>query len=230
MCVRASTSGAAQKRYSLLSRIVQLWITGPFVDVVVNGSENMPMTGRVVIACNHPSMLNTLIPWAILHRNPAVLVISHAFSVPGLGSMLRALGNVPVRRDVRVRWLPGRDHRLDRAASAKAAVDVLGREGVVQLYPEGKIAGGWLRRRRVIQDLAPGVARIARVSGSPIVPFGIRLGWRFSRRGVQHTVRIEVGAPILVARGQDDEELLCQVRAALGRLSGMPYEEGPAGG
>ncbi len=222
MDVRTSTSEAAQRRYARLSGVVRLWIAGPFVDVRIDGREHIPTTGRVLIACNHPSMLNTLIPWAILDRNPAVLVVSHAFRVPALGSVLRALGNVPVRRDVRVRWLPRRDHRLERAASAKAAVDVLGRDGVVQLYPEGKIAGGWLRRGNVIQDLAPGVARIARVTGSPVVPVGIRLGWRFGRRGLQHTIRMNVGPPIPAARTSDDAELLRQVRTALGQLSGLP--------
>ncbi len=224
MDVGTSTSEAAERRYALLSGVVRLWIAGPFVDVRIDGREHIPKTGRVLIACNHPSMLNTLIPWAMVDRNPAVLVISHAFRVPALGSVLRALGNVPVRRDVRVRWLPRRDHRLDRAASAKAAVDVLGREGVVQLYPEGKIARGWLRSGNVIQDLEPGVARIARVTGSPIVPVGIRLGWQFGRRGLQHTIRINVGPPIPAARTPDDAELLRQVRTALGRLSGLPDE------
>lgn len=178
-----STSASAERRYSFLSGIVRLWIAGPFVELRVSGSANIPATGRLLIACNHPSMLNTLIPWAILDRNPAVLVVSHAFKVPALGGLLRALGNVPVRRDVGLPWLPHRDHRLDRAASAKSAADVLRREGVVQLYPEGKIARGWWHRGNVIQDLAPGVATLARVTGSPVVPFGIRLGWRLGRRG-----------------------------------------------
>lgn len=225
---RRSTSEAAERRYSLLSGIVRLWIAGPFVDVCMNGSEHIPTTGRVLIACNHPSMLNTLIPWAVLDRNPAVLVIGHAFKIPALGGVLRALGNVPVRRDARLRWLPHRDHRLDRAASAKSAVDVLSHEGVVQLYPEGKIARGWWHRGSVIQDLAPGVATLARVTGSPIVPFGIRLGWRLSRRGLQHTVRINVGPPIFAAEAADDADLLHLVRAALRRLSGLPYEEASA--
>lgn len=219
-----SMSQAAQRHFGLLSGIVRLWMAGPFVDVRIAGREHIPSTGRVVIACNHPSMLNTLIPWAIMDRNPAVLVISHAFRVPALGHILRALGNVSVRRDQRSRHLPLRDNRLSRAASAKAAVDVLDQEGVVQLYPEGKIARGWLRRGHVLQDLAPGVARIARVTGSPIVPFGIRLGWRFGRRGLQHTIRINVGPPIDSTASPDDTALVHQVREALGHLSGPPDE------
>lgn len=220
----ASTSASAVKGYALLSALVRLWMRGPFVRVDVAGLEHVPATGRVVIACNHPSMLNTLLPWAILRRNPAVLIVGYAFWVPVLGTLFRRLGNVPVRRDVRLRPLLERSHRLDRAASAKAAVDILRLEGAVQVYPEGRIARRGVLRKDVLQTFRPGVARIAVTTGSPVVPVGIRLGWRVGRRGVQHTVAIRVGAPI-PAGTVDEDELLRQVRAAIRGLSGLPYEE-----
>ncbi len=218
-----------ESRYAVLSRVVRLWTAGPFVDVRVTGREHLPATGSAVVACNHPSMLNTLVPWAAVGRNPAVLVVSHAFRVPVLGALLRALGNIPVRRDVVGRWSRRQDHRLDRAASAKAAVDVLAAGGVVQLYPEGKIATARLRRDGVIQDLAPGVVRIARVAGAPIIPFGIRLGWRVGRRGVQHTIRICVGPAITTAGPSDDADVLDEVRTALTALAGRCRGPGDSG-
>lgn len=220
-----STSPAAEKGYSLLSRLVRLWMKGPFLRVRLDGLEHIPATGPVVVACNHPAMLNTLVPWAILRRNPAVLVVSYAFWVPVLGTVFRRLGNVAVRRDVVVRRLLHRDHRLDRAASAKAAVDTLRLGGAVQLYPEGKIPRRWMLRKNVIQQLRPGVARIALTTGSPVLPVGVRLGWRVGRRGVQHTVRIHVGPPILPGSATDETQLLRRVREALRDLSGLPYEE-----
>lgn len=208
---------------------MRLWLRGPFVEVEVDGLEHIPPTGRVVIASNHPSMLNTLVPWAILRRNPAVLIISYAFWIPVLGSVFKRLGNVPVPRDLRIRRLLDRSYRLERAACAKAAVDILRLEGAVQLYPEGSIPRRGMLRKDVLQRLRPGVARIAATTGSPVVPVGIRLGWRIGRRGVQHTVTIRVGAPILPGT-TDETELLRQVRAAIHDLSGLPYEEADEAG
>ena len=201
---------------------------GPFIDVDVQGLEHIPLTGRVVIASNHPSMLNTFVPWAILRRNPAVLIVSYAFWLPVLGTLFKRLGNVPVRRDLRVGRLFDRSYRLERAASAKAAVDILKVDGAVQVYPEGTIARRGMLRKDVLQTFRPGVARIASITGSPIVPVGIRLGWQLGWKGVQHTVVIRVGSPILPGTTHE-RELLDQVRAAIRRLSGLPYEEAGQG-
>ena len=66
------------------------------------GAENIPATGRVIVASNHMSYLDVLVFTHFLYRNgraPRFLGKSGVFKVPVVGKVLLAAGQVPVERE-----------------------------------------------------------------------------------------------------------------------------------
>ena len=131
----------------------------------IEGLENLPRRGPVILASNHRSFIDSLvIPLAA----PAALRVTFLakaeyFTGGGLLGLPRRLffkatGAIPVERD----------EANQAKASLETALEVLGRGWAFGLYPEGtRSRDGRLYRGR------PGVAWLALESGAPIVPVGL---------------------------------------------------------
>lgn len=159
----------------------------------VTGSP--PPTGGCVVAANHLSLLDPLVLGGAIDaagRVPRFLAARGLWSVPGLGSALRAGEQIPVRRD------GGRAaEAVDLAVAAAAA----GR--CVVVYPEGRITRdpeGWPVRART------GAVRIAAAAGVPLVPTAcsgtdlvLPLGVRLPRPFPRRTCSVLFGEPVGVA-------------------------------
>jgi 1-acyl-sn-glycerol-3-phosphate acyltransferase len=199
---------------------------------VVEGVDNVPVQGPVILASNHLSFADSVVILIVAPRRVAFLAKEEYFTGPGLKGRLSkswftALGMVPVSRD---------DTRsaLDSLA---VALEVLGRGDALGLYPEGtRSRDGRLYRGRT------GVAQLALQSGAPVVPVGLTgtdllqpVGRRLPRL-VEVTVRF--GEPITtgsrydgVAPGRARREITDEVMAAIQSLSGQEaagvYNERP---
>jgi 1-acyl-sn-glycerol-3-phosphate acyltransferase len=101
------------------------------------------------------------------------------FKFKPLGYLLRLLGAFPVKRGT-----------MDRRA-IEEAMDILAREGVVYIFPEGGI-----KRLSRGEDLRKGISLIAQCTGVPLVPMGITgcrdiyRFWKIFLRRVRITIRI----------------------------------------
>jgi 1-acyl-sn-glycerol-3-phosphate acyltransferase len=126
----------------------------------VEGAAHIPTSGPALIASNHVSYLD---PWTLAWvadgrgRHVRFLAKAELFDKLGLGTLLRAAHQIPVRRG-----------RVDAADALQAAVDALAAGECVAVFPEGTIS----------EDLEPmagksGTARLARRAGVPIVPMGL---------------------------------------------------------
>ncbi|MCS7476499.1 lysophospholipid acyltransferase family protein [Umezawaea endophytica] len=129
----------------------------------VEGLENIPGTGPVILAANHLSFVDSMIIPIVVPRRVYFLAKAEYFEGTGIrGALSRwfftGMGNIPVRRG------QGRSAR----DSLDTVIKVLGDGEAFGIYPEGtRSLDGMLHRGRT------GVARIALESGAPVVPIGL---------------------------------------------------------
>ena len=172
-------------------------------DIEVVGAAQLPASGPVLIASNHPNALvDALVIACTLKRHVTLTAKATLLDNPLSRVLMQAVGVVPLRRASDERARMRSDHRPSaqpdpsRNELAFAAVlDVLQRGGVVLLFPEGKS-----HSEPTLAPLKTGLARIALMARDqcgiahlPIVPVGLTFErkWEPRTRVVMH-----VGAPI----------------------------------
>jgi 1-acyl-sn-glycerol-3-phosphate acyltransferase len=189
---------------------------------VVEGLDNVPLTGPVIVASNHLSFADSLVIPIVAPRKVVFLAKADYFTGTGVkGALSRAwftgIGMVPVDRD---------DTKA-AIASLDLALEVLGRGEAFGIYPEGtRSRDGRLYRGRT------GVGHLALTSGAPVVPVGLHgtqnlqpVGSRLPRLA---EVTIRFGAPLHfegrfdgVPAGRARREVTDEVMTAIQRLSGQ---------
>jgi 1-acyl-sn-glycerol-3-phosphate acyltransferase len=124
-----------------------------------HGQQFVPATGGVIIAANHLSWTD---PFTLGHfvyqagRIPRFMAKESLFRLPVVGWIVRGADQIPVHRGER-----------DGAAALSDAVEALRDGEAVLIYPEGTITRDpdwWPMQAKT------GVARLALMSGAPIVP------------------------------------------------------------
>ena len=139
-------------------------VAGPLLRTLfrprLEGVENIPKSGPVILASNHLSFIDSVILPLVIKRRIYFLAASTYFEGRGLGKwavarFLRATGMIPIDRS------GGKASE----ASLKAGMSVLDKGDVLGIYPEGgRSRDGRAHRGRT------GVARMALESGAPVVP------------------------------------------------------------
>lgn len=123
------------------------------------GQENLPDTGMILVA-NHISDLDPLYVGHMVYstgRLPHFLAKKELFELPAVGKLITSMKQIPVDR-------AGRS--ID---SLKMAEEVLARDGVIIIYPEGtttKDPDMWPQIGRL------GMIRLALTTGAPVIPVG----------------------------------------------------------
>ncbi|HZE40198.1 MAG TPA: lysophospholipid acyltransferase family protein [Stackebrandtia sp.] len=127
-----------------------------------SGMRHVPMTGGVILACNHISQAD---PLPVSHyvfntgRNPQFLAKDGVFKVPVAGKLIRWTGQIPVYRG-----------GADAVKSLHAAIATVNRGEPVVFYPEGttsKQPEHWPMRGRT------GIARLVKETGAPVIPMTV---------------------------------------------------------
>jgi 1-acyl-sn-glycerol-3-phosphate acyltransferase len=143
------------------------WLFTIYHDIRVEGAEHVPDTGAVIIAANHPTYLDPAFLMVGMQRSIQFMAWEKPFRLPFIGALMRAYGSIPV--DMKK---PGR-------GSFIAALKVLRQGNVFGIFPEG----GRTKQARQMNPVKSGVARLAVITGAPIVPVTILGGRRVWRRG-----------------------------------------------
>ena len=152
----------------------------------VEGLDSIPAEGPVIIVANHVSFMDSIWIPVCVPRQMVYLAKAEYFDSWKTGWFFRALGMIPVRRDVKEKT----------QAALEAGTQILSNDGILSLYPEGtRSPDGRLYRGRT------GVARLAMRTKATVVPVGL-IGSRevmpkqarFPRLRGRVTVRF--GAPI----------------------------------
>jgi 1-acyl-sn-glycerol-3-phosphate acyltransferase len=199
---------------------------------VVEGTENVPKEGPVLIASNHLSFVDSVVLPIVSPRKVVFLAKDEYFNHTGVkGVVYRgwfgSLGMVPVNREDTKAAL----------ASLDIALEVLGRGEAFGIYPEGtRSRDGRLYRGRT------GVAHLALTSGAPVVPVGLAgtqdlqpVGSRLPRLA-KVTVRFGEplrfdgrydGVPLGRARREATDEIMTEIQKLSGQEAAGAYNDRP---
>lgn len=167
-----------------------------FWGVKVEGRDNVPRRGPVVLAPNHVSFVDSMFLPLVLGRRVTFVAKAEYFDSFKTAWFFRAAGQIPMRREG--------GSASERALAA--ARDVLNRGGILGIYPEGtRSPDGRLYRGHT------GVARLALSCKVPVVPVGLvgttevqPIGSNLPRPFRRVTVRF--GKPLDLTRFVSDED------------------------
>jgi 1-acyl-sn-glycerol-3-phosphate acyltransferase len=127
--------------------------------VKVEGRENIPKHGPVVLAPNHQSFCDSFFIPLVVTRKVTFLAKAEYFDSWKTAWFFRAAGQIPIRR--------GGGSASERALET-ARSEVLGKGHVLGLYPEGtRGSDEYVHKGRT------GVTRLSRECRVPIIPVGV---------------------------------------------------------
>jgi 1-acyl-sn-glycerol-3-phosphate acyltransferase len=139
----------------------------------VQGRENLPASGGVVLVANHVSYWDPVVIACAISRKVHFMAKSELFNIPVVRYALRISGSFPVRRDI-----------SDRTA-IRTAAKLLEEGQVVGVFPEGtRSHSGELLKPNL------GAAMLAARAGVPMVPVAV-----IGTRGVFGRIKMRVGTP-----------------------------------
>lgn len=165
---------------------------------------NLPQQGGVLLVSNHVSGLDPMLLVAACRRPVRFLIARQQYQRFGLQWLFRAMGCIPVERNGRME------------TSFRAAVRALQQGEVVALFP----GGGIHPSHRPAPALKPGVVRLAKATGVPVIPVSVS---GVSGEGrVMMAVLIPgkarlVSYPPLHCHDQDEQDCLQQLADILNR-------------
>ena len=193
---------------------------------VVEGRDNVPRTGPVILAANHLSFMDSFVIPLMSPRPVSFLAKAEYFDQPGLKGWLSrtcftAIGAVPVQRGA---------HRAAQTA-LEVALEVLADGRAFGIHPEGsRSRDGRIYRGRT------GVGWLALASGAPVVPVAVLgtdriqpVGARLPRFG---RIAVRFGAPLLfpsppsAGSGRARRAVTDEIMAAIQELSGQERAPG----
>jgi 1-acyl-sn-glycerol-3-phosphate acyltransferase len=193
---------------------------------VIEGRDNVPRRGPVILAANHLSFIDSVVIPLVAPRPVAFLAKAEYFRQPGLKGWLTrtwftGIGAIPVQRN---------GHRAAQT-SLELALDVLADGRAFGIHPEGsRSRDGRIYRGRT------GVAWLALASGAPVVPVAVLgtdriqpVGARLPRVG---RITVRFGAPLRFTQppagsnGQVRRAVTDEIMAAIRELSGQEVADG----
>jgi 1-acyl-sn-glycerol-3-phosphate acyltransferase len=176
----------------------------------VEGLENVPGTGPLLLAANHLNLVDPPVLGALLPRRITFMAKQELFGVPVVGWMVKWYGAFPVRRG-----------QADRQA-LRTAVAALGRGQVVGMFPEGTRS-----RTGRMQEAHAGAALVALMSEAPVLPVSItgtdRL--RSLLRLRRPAVVVRVGRPFTLGRRTGRADLESSTRTMMARVATLLPED-----
>ncbi|MFJ6886232.1 lysophospholipid acyltransferase family protein [Streptomyces californicus] len=147
----------------MLSRIAATVVPSLGHLTVTTDHATAPAAGSIIVA-NHTSLVDPGVVLAALRRlgvEPVVMATAGLWRIPVLGRLLERGGHVPVHRNT------------DRAAGAlDAAALALGSGRHLLIYGEGRLPCRTDAAEAPPESFRSGLARLAHVSGAPVVPLG----------------------------------------------------------
>jgi 1-acyl-sn-glycerol-3-phosphate acyltransferase len=150
----------------------------------VEGAENVPATGGIILAANHASHLDPPLVGAGIKRDINYLARESLFRFPLLGQLLRSWNSVPVDRD------GGGGGR-----GLKTILNRLLGGACIILFPEGTRS-----RDGKLQPARAGIGLVVAKSKAPVVP--VRVFGTFEAYGRNHKfprpkpIAVKYGAPM----------------------------------
>jgi long-chain acyl-CoA synthetase len=181
----------------LLLRPVALFLLKTFFFIDLEGQENIPEEGGVILAGNHTGLLDSLIISVACKRPVNFIMTNEVFSWPFAGKIVSFFNVIPV--------VPGKG--MD---ALKEGIRKLEEGKVVVIFPEGRCTeDGKLNR------FHRGVARLQSKSQAQLVPFAIEGGfeaWPIAGLPSPHKVIVQLGQ-VIQTESLKEKEITDEVKA-----------------
>ncbi|MCB2209480.1 1-acyl-sn-glycerol-3-phosphate acyltransferase [bacterium] len=132
------------------------FLTGLLTQLRVEGQDNLPEEGPLIVVFNHFHFLDAVVA---IHVMPWPLEFLADFEMPNVSPLLKVFPDLYGTYDV-AQGTPNLD-------ALRASEAILAQGGVLGIFPEGRIEHPTLR------PALPGAAFVALRTGVPIVPVGI---------------------------------------------------------
>lgn len=142
--------------------------------VEVEGLENVPMEGRLVICANHANNLDPLLVSIVFPRQISWMAKKELFKNKVLGNILKKLGVFAVDRD------------STDISAVKNSLRILKDGGVLGIFPEGTRVKGF-----DINNAKAGIGLLAAKSKSVVLPIYIDSNYKLFKQ-----VKLIIGKPI----------------------------------
>jgi len=204
------------------------------------GVEHLPTDRGFIVVSNHVTLLDPATLTHFLWSNgfpPYFLAKEGVFRIPVLGRLLEGAEQIPVYRG-----------EAAAAESLGPAVTAIGAGKVVVIFPEGTTTKDPARWPMVAKT---GAARLALMTGCPVIPVGqwgteliMPRGQKVPDLIHRHTVHLLAGAPVdladlrggvddLVTLHQATERIMDRITALVAQLRDEPapatrFDPGPA--
>jgi putative phosphoserine phosphatase/1-acylglycerol-3-phosphate O-acyltransferase len=199
----------------------------PYARFDISGTEHIPRTGPAILVGNHRSYFDLQTIIQLLRatgRTARGLGKKEIFDVPVVGAIATALGGIPVDR------ASGGQESFEHAAVALEGGEL------VCLLPQGTIPRGAKFYDPVLKGRT-GAARLAAMTGAPVIPFGIwgsEQVWprsepvpRVFNLTDPPTVRVRVGPPVELkgrSAAADTRRIMAAITECLPPQAREPYE------
>ncbi len=188
-----------------------------FGDYKVDGRENVPSRGPVIVVSNHLSNVDPALVAAAFPYRPAFLAKKELFANPALGWFLRGYGAFPLDRG-----------RADLKALNWALTQINENNRALIVFPEGTRS-----RSGALQKGHPGAAHLGLTSGVPMIPVGLA-GSQDMKNVLRvfmpnTTVRVRIGKPFVIKKRasrisrEDMETATAEIMIRIARLLPQEY-------
>ncbi len=169
-----------------------------FFDFKVNGLENIPHSGKVILAGNHTSLMDGVVVAAAYPRKVYFMATESVFKEGFIGVIVRHFGFIPVKKE------------SSNKEAIREAIRILENQDTLGIFPEGTISA-----TGELTELKSGVALIAQKTSAPIIPFAIEgayQAWPLAKKyPKRHPVEIRFAKPLDVKGYEHSEELIAEV-------------------
>lgn len=164
-----------------VAKVLVRAIGGACWRVRAYGTENVPATGGLIVACNHISNLDPPLLGGYCPRRIRYMAKKELFAIPLLGPLITALDAFPV------------DRSGSATAAIKRSVEVIRNGDCVGIFPEGG------RNVHGDKEARVGVALVASLAGAPVVPAYIH---NSARAGRFAQIKVAFGKPLRLPEGR----------------------------
>ncbi len=173
--------------YAIVRFVLNIIFLG-FYGLHVEGRENIPSEGAVIIAPNHKSYFDPpLVGVAITTRVVHYMAKEELFKNPVFGWILRQFGTFPVKRGA-----------IDRTA-VRRAMKELKTGNALGIFPEGTRI-----KKEELGTFHSGMASLALMTGTPVIPVAVIGSKDMPRKN--GALAVLIGKPIKVEKQKADDK------------------------